>query len=774
MGILLNEKYALYAYIFGNGLTRMSSDLERMTPEELASEVHRLRREIDRLRDDAASTKTSAERLQEAMDSSTDMVVLYDKDERIVFTNDRYHEIYPKSPSKGEIINYSQEQLLRRSLEAGLIDHPLARKNPEAWIQLRLDQRRHAVGTVTETPHTNGRIYQIRHRRTKDGGYLILQSDITDQKRVEGLHRGRSEALELLARDAPIADVVASLIKTTETARPGFFGAVFTLDQLSGAASLLSGPNLPEALTEMCLFPTDTDARLLDYGLMEQIFVDEDELQLADWAHWQDAFIASEITGASLFPIRLGQGSMVGIFALFYRGGLDFITRYDDLVEQTLRLIAITYEQKAATDEILGARANLEARVKERTAQLRESEETARAMATEAEAASKSKSEFLAAMSHEIRTPMTGVMGFADMLLEDNLPEDSREKVYKIQDSTQSLLTIINDILDVSKMEAGKMEIEHIDFNLPSLLEDLVGLFSGKAPNKEDLSVPIHVTIADDVPDSIKADPTRLRQILVNLIGNAVKFTRKGQIDIDLTLDSTTPNTAMNISVRDTGIGIAPETLNMLFKDFTQGDASISRHFQGTGLGLAICKRLLALMKGDIHVESDMGAGSHFWFTLPFQAANTEIAKTKAISRIATRFVVSRPLHILVAEDTELNQQIIEATLASFGHACTFANDGLEAIDVLEKNEFDMILMDIRMPKMSGPDATRTIRMMEGAKANIPIVALTADAMAEHVVEYLNAGMNGCVTKPIDRAELARAINSAMGEEINTPLLDDT
>lgn len=750
----------------------MSSDLEKLTPQELISEVLRLRQEIDQLRADAASNKTTAERLQEAMDSSSDMVVLYDKDERIVFTNDRYHEIYPKSPPKNEIINYSQEQLLRRSLEAGLIDHPLARKDPDAWVQLRLEQRRHAVGTTSEAPHTNGRIYQVRHRRTKDNGYLIIQSDITDFKRVEGLHRGRSEALELLARDAPISDVVDNLVKTTETARPGFYGAVYMLDQSSGEAMLLSGPTMPPALAKMPLFTAGTDVRLLDYGLMEQIFVDDQELQTDEWAHWHDAFSATEVTGASMFPIRLSQGNMVGIFALFYRGGLDFITRYDDLVEQTLRLISIAYEQKAAAIEVIEAHTNLESRVKERTAQLRESEETARNMAAEAEAASKSKSEFLAAMSHEIRTPMTGVMGFADMLLEDELPENSREKVYKIQDSTRSLLTIINDILDVSKMEAGKLEIEFIDFNLPSLLEDLVSLFmtSGKKDDAE--TVPINLDIADDVPSSIKADPTRLRQVLVNLIGNAVKFTRAGQIDIEISLAEGAETPTLKFSVHDTGIGIAEDTVAMLFKDFTQGDASISRHFQGTGLGLAICKRLMALMGGDIEVESEIGVGSHFWFTLPFQPADHEIAKTKAISRMATRFSVSRSLHILVAEDTELNQRIIEATLASFGHTCAFAENGQEAVDAHEANTFDMILMDIRMPKMSGPDATRAIRMIDGPKAKIPIVALTADAMAEHVVEYMNAGMNGCVTKPIDRGELAKAINTAMGEEINLPMAD--
>lgn len=750
----------------------MTPDLENKTRDELLSEVTGLRAELSQMRDTARRERTIADRLREAIDSSTDMVVLYDKDEKIVFTNDRYHEIYPNSPPKDEIVNFSQEQLLRRSLEAGQIDHPLARKDPEAWVQLRLEQRRHAIGTTTETPHTNGKVYQIRHRRTRDGGYLIVQSDITELKRVEQLHKGRSQALELLARDAPIEQVIDSLIKTTEEARPGFYGAVYSLDAASGEARLVAAPNLPALMVDMPLFPGGTDVRLLDYGLMEQIFVDETELESPEWAHWKAAFAEDGISGASLFPIRLSQGNTIGVFAIFYRGGLDFVTRFDDLVEHTLRLLSIAFEQKAAAREVIAAQTSLEARVTERTAQLRKSEERARAMAAEAEAASKSKSEFLASMSHEIRTPMTGVMGFADMLLQDDLPDESREKVYKIQDSTTSLLTIINDILDVSKMEAGKLEIERIDFNLPSLIDDLVGLFDRTQISDDVDHVPINVTIADDVPETIKADPTRLRQVLVNLIGNAVKFTHQGRIDIDIALENGTTD-ILKVSVRDTGIGMTDEIIGMLFKDFTQGDASISRHFQGTGLGLAICKRLLALMDGDIEVESIVGEGSHFWFTLPFGQADTKVANTALISNRVERFTVTRPLHILVAEDTELNQHIIRATLEAFGHTCAFADDGAEAVETLAASDnFDMILMDVRMPKMSGPDATRAIRMMDDDRANIPIVALTADAMAENVVEYLNAGMNGCVTKPIDRVELVQAINTAMGEEINVPVGD--
>ena len=522
----------------------------------------------------------------------------------------------------------------------------------------------------------------------------------------------------------------------------------------------------------MPLFLPGTDVRLFDYGITEQIFISDKELDEADWVHWQSPFNASNITGATLFPVRVSKGQMVGIFALFYRGGMDFITRYDDLVEQTLRLISITYEKKSAAQKVLDARDSLETRVRERTKQLRESEEKAHAMAARAKASSKSKSEFLATMSHEIRTPMTGVMGYADMLLEDVLPKESREKVHKIQTSTRSLLTIINDILDISKMEAGKLEIETIDFNLSSLLNDSVGLFNNNALSNRTEDLSIELSIADDVPRSIKADPTRLRQILINLIGNAVKFTRRGQVKIDVTLDNQSPIPAIEISIQDSGIGIAPEVLNVLFKDFSQGDTSITRNFKGTGLGLAICKRLLGLMGGDIHVESKVGSGSRFWFTMPYQTASQEVLESKAVTDAPTRFSVVRALNILVAEDTILNQHIIEATLSSFGHSCSFANDGIEAISALEKKQFDMILMDVRMPKMSGPDATRAIRMMRSSKASIPIVALTADAMAEHIKEYLEAGMNGCVTKPIDRVELAHAINSAMGEEINTPVHD--
>jgi PAS domain S-box-containing protein len=391
----------------------------------------------------------------------------------------------------------------------------------------------------------------------------------------------------------------------------------------------------------------------------------------------------------------------------------------------------------------------------------------------EAEAANLTKSEFLASMSHEIRTPMTGVMGFSDMLLEDNLPDASMEKVYRIKDATRSLLTIINDILDISKMEAGKMEIETIDFHLPSLINDVLGLFEEKRKHGRQKDLKLEVALADDFPSSVNADPTRLRQILVNLIGNAVKFTQKGGVTVEGTLVQTDDHGGvLQISIHDTGIGMTEETISKLFSEFTQADASISREFEGTGLGLAICKRLVDLMGGEIGIESKVGAGSTFWFTVPYVMATLDVSETYQESQSSiSDYQTVQSLSILVAEDNLLNQRIIRSMLEGLGHTVEIAENGAKAVEAYEHGNFDLIFMDVRMPEMSGPDATRVIRQMGSDKSKIPIIAITADAMNEHKKGYFEAGMDDCVTKPIDRAELVQAINKCMDKDIHIAIM---
>jgi PAS domain S-box-containing protein len=389
-----------------------------------------------------------------------------------------------------------------------------------------------------------------------------------------------------------------------------------------------------------------------------------------------------------------------------------------------------------------------------------------------ADAANRTKSEFLATMSHEIRTPMTGVMGFADLLLEDDLAETSREKVYRIKEATSALLRIIEDILDISKLEVGKFKLEYRDFNLPALIEEVVGMFSEKRYGPRASHVEIIVDLSDDFPVGVHLDPTRMRQLLVNLVGNARKFTEKGSIRVIGRLiekESETPE--LRIEIKDTGIGIKPEAIDALFDAFSQADASISRRFQGTGLGLSICKKLVELMQGRIGVESTHGVGSTFWFTLPFVAAEGEVTADKSSAVPAARYRATRPLHVLVVDDNSLNQRIVGGIMTVLGHTFVLAENGMEAIKRHEGGAFDLILMDIRMPVMSGIDATRLIRGMPGEKGTVPIVALTADAMEENRKTYIAAGMNGVVTKPIDLSILAKTMNEVIGEEINIPIV---
>ncbi len=400
--------------------------------------------------------------------------------------------------------------------------------------------------------------------------------------------------------------------------------------------------------------------------------------------------------------------------------------------------------------------------LEENTEQMAELAESYAAEKERAEASERSKSEFLASMSHEIRTPMTGVMGFADMLLDGNLGADEREKVIKIKGATQSLLTIINDILDLSKLDVGKIDIENLDFNFPYAIEEAIDLVRERARQKG-----LYVLAdTDAVPVGVNGDPTRIRQVLINLIGNAVKFTHQGGITVRAEVTENQGQKMILIRIIDTGIGISEENQRQLFRDFSQADASISRRYEGTGLGLAISKRLVELMGGEIGVSSRLEQGSEFWFQIPLHMATTDVTTIPRLPPVQN-FVATRALNILIAEDNHLNQRIILATVEKYGHQATVVQDGEEAVEEAAKNPYDLLLCDVRMPNVSGPDATRAIRAAKGQEAQMPIIALTADAMEEHVREYFAAGMNACVTKPIDRQELLMAINDVMGEEIH-------
>ncbi|WP_420548593.1 PAS domain S-box protein [Curvivirga sp.] len=378
-----------------------------------------------------------------------------------------------------------------------------------------------------------------------------------------------------------------------------------------------------------------------------------------------------------------------------------------------------------------------------------------------ADNANHAKSEFLASMSHELRTPMTTVIGFADLILQEKITPSIKENAERIQVAAKSLLGIVNDILDMSKLEAGKLEIERIDFDLKDLLEEILHMFNNDSNTKKALDWDLQ--IGENVPQFINSDPTRIRQILINLVGNAHKFTQEGEISISCKISE---NNQLEFKVIDTGIGMNEDVSKHIFEEFTQADASISRKYAGTGLGLTICKRLVGLLGGEIDVKSKQGVGSTFWFRIPFSSAKTNAAQTLSQNPI-TETQSNRSLNILVAEDVHVNQILIKSLLEKYGHQVTTVDNGLEAVNAHKNTSFDIILMDVRMPEMDGIEATQEIRNMASPRAQIPIIAATADATTEHVEDYLNCGMNGFISKPYDINNVLTTINQVMDEEIH-------
>jgi len=442
---------------------------------------------------------------------------------------------------------------------------------------------------------------------------------------------------------------------------------------------------------------------------------------------------------------------------------LSYILVYRALVEGSLgRPYAAMFRDLVHSEERLQAELLDRQRSKEEALHAQEM----------AENANRAKSAFLANMSHEIRTPMNAIIGMSEMVLDGELQPAQRERLDLVNQAARHLLKIINDILDLSKIEAGRLELEESEFPLRILVKNCLQIFEIQAEEK---GIELCCDIHPDVPELLIGDAERLSQVLINLLSNAIKFTAQGQVrlEVDVLDDVSTQPCEIHFRVRDTGIGIAPENLHKLFKNFSQADSDISRKFGGTGLGLAICKTIIECMGGQIMAESEPGKGSVFTFGIPFEVA--ELCTSSPLPQRTTdtsprdchrALAKSQPTdhRILVAEDHPVNQKLTVTLLEKRGYQVTLVETGRDVVEAFQKEPYSAILMDVRMPDMDGITATKAIRVMEkGQGRHIPIIGLSAQALKEDQQASLDAGMDDYLTKPVRPLQLYEALETWIG-----------
>jgi signal transduction histidine kinase/CheY-like chemotaxis protein/HPt (histidine-containing phosphotransfer) domain-containing protein len=641
-------------------------------------------------------------------------LTMYDHDNRLVICNHRYHEIYGLDPTvvKPGIELRAIASLLSIDRLQGVDFHERT-----ARFYAPLSERRNFTQV---RPMPDGRTFQVTSYLRPEGGWVVIHDDVTEREKARHAlelsestqsqqNRQLQDALENLGQGLTMYDRDNKLIICNRR-----YYEIYGLD--------------PEVVRP------GIDLRAIASLLYA------DRLHDVNFDERTAKFYAPESERKSFTETRSTPDGRTFQVSSYLRPEGGWVVLHRDITEM------VQAEKDARQASVEAGRL----RHKEQAAVL----------------ASQAKSAFLAMMSHEIRTPMNAVIGLSVSLLETNLSAEQRRTVEMLYSSSDSLLGLLNNILDLSKLDSGRFEFEALPFSLRSVIDHALSIVVAKATEKK---LVVRTTVDPDVPVALIGDQTRLRQVLLNLANNAIKFTETGEVEIIARfLGLAEDRATVEIAVRDTGIGVATDQIHRLFADFSQAHASINAKYGGTGLGLAICKRIVEQMDGEIRVESSLGKGTTFSFVLTLPVSDESGLVTPARSSAdEAQFVhnlalLQRPMQILLAEDNATNQVVFAKLLQSFDVDISIAANGRLALDQASSRTFDIAFMDMRMPEMDGLEATRAIRALGGEWSRIPIIALTANAFADDVKDCRLAGMNSFISKPIRRKTLIEALANVL------------